>query len=133
MPKDFPSERKTFPERKRPRVGRDAFRQRFRAALSRRLHPHTTLTRKALARAIGRTPETIENYLSGYSHPDSHVMGELMAFFDPGFGCEVYEGHGLMVMQAEDLGRACTVLRHVNYLAPMLATIEELIGSSVSR
>jgi hypothetical protein len=127
MPKDFPSERKTFPEQRCPRVAPGAFRQRFRTALARRLHPHTNLTRKALARAIGRAPETIDNYLSGYSQPDSLVMGELMAFFDPGFACEVYEGHGLLIMQAEDLGRARSILRRVGDLAPVLATIEDLI------
>ena len=57
-------------------------------------------------------------------------MGELMAFFDPGFACEVYEGHGLLIIQTEDLGRAHTVLRRVGDLAPVLATIEELIRLS---
>jgi hypothetical protein len=127
----LPLNGKTFPEHRRAATSREAFKQRLAQALARRLHPNSGLTRKALAHAIGRSPETIENYLSGYSQPDSHAMGELMAFLDAGFACEVYGPHGLVVIKADDLGKARGVLSHMHSLAPALETVEQLLSLAV--
>jgi transcriptional regulator with XRE-family HTH domain len=132
MRSDLPSKGKTFPERTgtATQVSRSVFRRQLSAALARRLHPNTPLTRKALARAIGRTPETIENYLSGYSQPDAHVMGTLMAALGPAFANEVYGPQGLIVARAEDARRACVLLQRIGITGQALADLERLIAAA---
>jgi transcriptional regulator with XRE-family HTH domain len=130
MRKDLPSTGKTFGSHVAGQITREDFRRRLSAALARRLQPHTGLSRKGLARAIGKTPETIENYLSGYSQPDGYVMGALMAALGTGFASEVYGPHGLIIARAEDANRACALLQRIGASGQALADLERLIAAA---
>jgi hypothetical protein len=109
-------------------VSRDLFRKRLADALRRRLAPNTGLTRYQLAHAIGRDPGTIDNWLAEYSQPDSYVMGELIAFFDPAFANEIYAPHGVIVAKLSDARRAHAI-QQVNKLSPALEALGEMFGA----
>lgn len=110
-------------------VTRDLFRKRLADALRRRLVPNTGLTKAVLAHAIGiKDPGTIDNWMAEYSQPDSYVMGELIAFFDPAFANEVYQTHGVVVAKLSDVRRAHAI-HQVNRLAPALDVLGEMMGA----
>jgi transcriptional regulator with XRE-family HTH domain len=72
---------------------------RVAAALARRMSPHTGLTRKQLARAVGVTVETVENWMSEYSDPKGYALMLLIGFFDEGFANEIAEPHGAKIVK----------------------------------
>lgn len=110
-------------------MSRDLFRKRLSDALRQRLHPNTGLTKAVLAHAIGiKDPTTIDNWLTGYSQPNSYIMGELIAIFDPGFANEVYEAHGVIVAKLSDARRAAAI-HQVNRIAPALDALSEIMGA----
>jgi transcriptional regulator with XRE-family HTH domain len=67
-----------------------AHRQRLRAAIKRRLFPHTALQPTDLAMRLGVDIATILDWLAGQSEPSSSQLGRLLAEFDPAFVIEVY-------------------------------------------
>ena len=119
-----PSIGKTFIEHGTSGVTRDQFRQRLADALRRRLAPNTGVTRAVLAHAIGKDVATINNWLAERAQPDSYLMGELIALFDPAFANEVYEGHGVVVAKLSDARRAAAI-HSVNRIAPALDALGE--------
>ena len=122
MPISSPADPKTFREQTESRA---AFRQRVAASIALRLYPHTALRLKVLAHAVGVSTDTLGNYLSGYSQPDSYVMGRLLAFFDAAFANEVYGQAGLVIAKLTDVKRA-DELRQSNSLAGLMAEIEKI-------
>lgn len=106
---------------------RASFRERFAAALRRRLVPFGSLSRRQLAHAIRVCEDTVDNWLSGRSQPDAFVMGELMEFFDASFACEVYQPSGIAVVKLSDIRRV-RAISAISKLAPVCAAIDEIEG-----
>lgn len=122
----------TSRERRRCGVTRDTFRKNLADALRRRLAPNTGLTKAVLAHAIGiKEPRTIDSWMMQASQPNSYVMGELIAFFDPGFANEVYEAHGVIVAKLSDVRRAAAI-QQLNRLAPALDALSEMVGATAA-
>lgn len=108
-------------------ASRGEFRDRFAAALRRRLVPLGPLSRRQLAHAIGVCDDTVDNWLAARSQPDAWVMGSLMEFFDAAFACEVYAPQGVAIVKLNDI-RKVRAIAAVEKLAPICAAIDELAG-----
>jgi hypothetical protein len=70
-------------------------RERVKAALQRRMFPHTNLTHKVLAKSVGLSDGTIANLLSGNNDPSGRALDILVAFFRDGFINEVWGAHNI--------------------------------------
>ncbi len=71
-------------------------------ALRRRLHPHTSLTIKALAMVLRVSEQTIWAWLNGINQPRwGHVLA-LINFFDAAFANEILAGTGAVVAKLAD-------------------------------
>jgi len=122
----LPSFPKTF-RKPRKEISRDEFRARIAGAMRRRLFPNTGLRKVDLAHALQLTSATVDNWLAGYSQPDSYVLTKMISLFDAGFANEVF-GTDVVVAKLDDMRRFIS-LKEVNRTAPALAAIEELVNT----
>jgi DNA-binding XRE family transcriptional regulator len=88
-------------------------RERVKAALQRRLFPHTHLTQKVLAKSVGLSDGTIANLLSGNNDPSGRVLDILVAFFRDGFINEVWGAHNIHCIDTRAAQKAVLVAQVV--------------------
>jgi hypothetical protein len=87
--------------------------ERVSAALTKRLFPHTNLTRKQLQHALGISIGTMDNLLSGHHDPSGRILDKLVSFFRESFINEIWGGHNIHCVDTRAVEKAVVVAQLV--------------------
>ncbi len=101
-------------------TNKDNFPKLFASVLRRRLYPNTGMQRKVLAAALGVSPESVNNWLSGNNEPSASTLAALISFLDPGFVSELFGGT-VVKLPSPQAAEALEVMReaHATFMTAM--------------